>query len=99
MHATRNEDAMKALMIAVMLFGGSAMARHKQLTNVEGAVQVNVASVEQLMTLPGVGKATAKKIVDGRPYANVEDLKRAVGQKRFDKFKALVRTTGADAWL
>ncbi len=38
---------------------------------------------------PGIGPATAKKIIDNRPYTRLEDLvtKKAIGPSLFDKLK------------
>jgi len=56
-----------------------------------GAVDLNTASQEQLEALPGVGPATAKKIMAGRPFTSVADLKRAgVNASTIDKISPLV---------
>ncbi|MEK7544272.1 MAG: ComEA family DNA-binding protein [Patescibacteria group bacterium] len=53
-------------------------------------VSVNAASQSDLEALNGIGPATAKKIIDGRPYTTLEELvaKKAIGQALFDKLKA-----------
>jgi len=41
------------------------------------SVDINSASEKDLDSLPGVGPATAKKIIAGRPYSSAADLSRA----------------------
>ena len=59
-------------------------------------VNLNTASVAQLETLPGIGKATAERILEYRQkngsFKKVEDLMnvRGVGEKSFLKLKPLV---------
>jgi len=42
-------------------------------------VDVNSADLETLETLPGVGSATAKRIVSGRPFNSLADLEKVKG--------------------
>lgn len=44
-------------------------------------IDLNTASIGDLESLPGIGPALAKHIVDGRPYKTVEDLRRVPGLK------------------
>ncbi len=55
-------------------------------------INLNTASLDALDTLPGVGPKTAQLIVDGRPYARVDDLLKVkgIGPATFAKLKDLV---------
>lgn len=54
-------------------------------------VDLNTATQQELEALPGIGPASAKKIIAGRPYASVNDLSKAgVSAKTVDKIAPLV---------
>lgn len=42
-------------------------------------LDINTASGEDLMTVPGIGFAIASRIINARPYATLEDLRRVHG--------------------
>jgi competence protein ComEA len=67
------------------------------------ALNLNAATAEQLEALPGVGKATADRILEYRQksggFKKVEDLMnvRGIGEKSFLKLKPLITVAPARA--
>ena len=60
-------------------------------------VDLNSASQKEIETIKGVGPATAKKIVESRPYASVDELSKAgLSPKMIEKIKPFV-TVGKTA--
>lgn len=55
-------------------------------------VSVNSSSASQLETLPRIGPKTAQKIIEGRPYNQIEDLLKVkgIGPKTLEGLKPLV---------
>jgi competence protein ComEA len=71
--------------------------KSKEEVKTSGPVDLNQASEKELEELPGVGSATAKKIIAGRPYASVDDLAKAgVSKSTITKIRPQV-TVGARA--
>jgi len=70
----------------LMLVLGVCFAAAQDVTS----VNLNSASLKDLEKLQGVGPALAKKIIDGRPYAGVDDLLRVngIGKKKLVSIKA-----------
>jgi len=52
---------------------------HKSSSAATAPVNVNTADLATLETLPGVGATTAQRIIDGRPYSNLNDLEQVKG--------------------
>lgn len=52
-------------------------------------LDINSASEQELQTLPGIGPATAAKIVQGRPYRAKSDLlkDKVVSRSEYEKIK------------
>lgn len=87
-----------ALGLAVPVFAGQAKtAKTSQEKAPAAPVNLNSASQAELEALPGVGPATAKKIIAARPYASVADLAKAgVPKSTIEKITSMV-TVGAAA--
>ncbi len=80
--------------------GKAKVAKTKAKAQAEGEeaalIDLNTATEKELDTLPGVGKATAAKIIAGRPYKAVDDLEKAgVSKATIAKIADLVTVGGA----
>ncbi len=74
----------------VMVLSGSIVLAQK-------LIDLNTASDKELESIKGVGPATAKKIVAGRPYKSVDELSKAgLSAKQVDAIKPFV-TVGSAA--
>jgi len=62
------------------------------------AVDLNSATAAELTAIPGIGDATAKKIIAARPYSSVADLSKAgLSAAQIDKVKPMVTVGAATA--
>jgi Helix-hairpin-helix motif len=48
----------------------------------ERPIGINSATEDELKTLPGIGPATARRMIEGRPYGTFDDLLRIKGMSR-----------------
>ena len=63
---------------------------------VSALIDINSADISLLISLPGVGEKTAQRIIDGRPYESVDDLRKVdgIGEKTLDGIRDRIRVGG-----
>ena len=64
-----------------------------------GAININTATKDELMTLKGIGASTADKIIEYRKdnkFNKIEDLKnvKGIGEKKFESIKDDIKVEG-----
>ena len=66
--------------------------KKKRAAAAGGKININTASAKELESIPGVGPATAKKIIAGRPYGSIEEIMdvKGIGEKTFGKMKSKI---------
>ncbi|MBC6695997.1 helix-hairpin-helix domain-containing protein [Terrisporobacter mayombei] len=68
----------------------------KDTTNNSAKININTATIEELDTLPGVGEATANKILNHRKengnFKSIEEIKNVngIGDKKFENIRELI---------
>jgi hypothetical protein len=88
--------------LLVALPAAQAQAPKKESTGGKVApaspVDINTATADQLVAVPGIGAATAKKIIAGRPYGSVADLSKAgLSAKQVQDLSPMLKVGGAPA--
>ncbi|HTR04654.1 MAG TPA: helix-hairpin-helix domain-containing protein [Thermoanaerobaculia bacterium] len=93
LHSNRAHRFLALLLAALLVPAAHAFAAKKS-----SKVDLNTATQQELEALPGVGEATAKKIIAGRPYSSVGDLSKAgVPASTIDKISSMVTVSKSKA--
>ncbi len=98
--------ALAALLLCLAGFAGDAAAASRKGGELVGSLNLNTATAEQLALLPGVGPATARRIIEmrqKRPFQRPWEIIRVkgIGPAFFRKHKERLKVDGPTdlAWM
>ena len=97
---TKRAASLVAVFLGLLLMAGSAGAEGSKQPAFSGTVNLNTASVDELMELPGVGPSKAEAILAFRKarggFKKVEDLMKVkgIGRKTFHKLRPFLALSG-----
>ncbi len=82
----------QSLVVAVVLFMSSVSPAHAEKTKLEGVVNLNTATPDELRLIPGVGPARVRNILAYRrahPFRTVDELARikGIGRKTIRRWR------------
>lgn len=83
------EELTQLKTLAVIDAVSSTEPKNTQTTTTIGKVNINTATMAELIALPGIGDKTAQKIISGRPYSSVDDLLKIKGMTK-NKMKKFI---------
>ncbi|RYG24937.1 hypothetical protein EON82_08955 [bacterium] len=89
--------SIRPLTVMPSTLGGKSGSDHAPKEKASGPVSLNTGSEAQLETLPGVGPATAQKILEYRQehggFSSVEEIQmvKGIGPKKFEKMKPFLK--------
>jgi competence protein ComEA len=89
----------RSLLIATAMLALSVTAAHAEKTKLEGVVNLNTATPEELRLIPGVGPARVRNILSYRrahPFRTVDELGRikGIGRKTIRRWRLHLAVNG-----
>jgi len=89
----------KSLFVVFVLIMSAFAQESYSAHKISGVVNVNTATQNQLVIIPGIGEAKAQAIITERskkPFGHIEDLMmiRGIGEKMLEKMKPFLTIKG-----